>query len=657
MSESYRCAAWSPAGLSQNFGCLLTVVTTKNRVLLFDENPYSKSNWILHLDLTPSIRNIVLGDNEFETVDQIKRFHSLYVSWSQSIIIDPLLPKHAILATSNRNGEIFLWSYSRQHGIRYQMTYKSHSSNVNLLEWSSWRQLSDNQYSSYLVSSSADGKAAISLIKVEVNKSGDILSINTKTLSTWFKDIYTISTIIKLYDDKENKRMKILVGKQTELYFGIIQINKDEGIQLLGDWMIYKIPRSDIGITGAYWRNDGESINVFTFEGEELVLSVEPDQLQLNNNLSVNYTLNLQEKFKQQWMEILANDDNEDITTDSIPLVWGADTTPNNLYSAVLYTMKSTAKIHSFYDSKDETFLGFVYHPLSSNEKRLPKLCDQLRSFVKNPYFFFIRPAHSILFEQLEYLLDEDDSQYITTWIEVLDQLIDKNDNNDLSLEYSKDIKKSLYCRSNVIASQIAIYVNEATKLYKLENKTKDSINLLKMKAQNCIVANLIEAFLNYINQQDTFWKDINDEDIIQIILWCDRSLYLLMPPKSLYELAKSTYQKLQATFKKSNLFDDFNTKLQLIDSVLNDGQVMDVELKSRQKCPACLNAICVNGHIWDRCDITMQIIDTPFYRKCSKCDLKSILPKSTNPTLSDKIASIISKCVYCGSNIIDVKL
>ena len=40
----------------------------------------------------------------------------------------------------------------------------------------------------------------------------------------------------------------------------------------------------------------------------------------------------------------------------------------------------------------------------------------------------FIYPAYSILFEQLEYLLDEEDSQFITTWLEVLDHLIEKDD-------------------------------------------------------------------------------------------------------------------------------------------------------------------------------------------------------------------------------------
>ncbi|CAO3629976.1 unnamed protein product [Cunninghamella blakesleeana] len=666
ISESYRCATWSPTGLSPYFSCLLTVVTTKHRVLFFHEDPNNKSKWILHLDLTSSIKDIAIGNDDFETATQINRFHTLYAEWSQSIIIDPLSSKPAILATSNKNGEILLWSYSKEHGIQFQMAYKPHSSYVNLLQWSSWRQQSDNTYSSYIVSSSSDGNITISLIKIETNKSGYVSSTDTKILSTWFENNYTTSAIIKLYDDKENNRIKILVGKQTELFFGIFQINKDQKIQLIGDWMNYEIPRSDTGVTGAYWGNNGKTVYIYTYEGEELALSVEPNQLNLDNSLSVNFTLNLQDKFKQQWMEIISNEENEDEYIDTVPHVWSADTTPNNLYSIVLYTIASTADLHSFSDSKDSTYLTFVYHPSPSNEKRLPQLCDQLRSFVEKPYFFFVHPAYFLLIEQLEYLLDEEDSQFITTWLEVLDQLIEKDD--DSKMDFSNDIRKSLYCRPNIIASQISVYVNQESKLYKLESKTKDSINLLKTKGQNRIVSNYVETFLNYINQQDdTFWNGMKDEDITQIILWCDRTLYELKAPKSLYEITKIIYLKLQTTFEKPNLFDSFDTEIQLIDAALNEKQVMEVELKSRQKCPACSdvipfrigpnNVVCANGHIWDRCSITMQIISTPFYRKCLKCNAKSILPKATDQLVSDKLVSLIPKCLDCGSTFIDVKL
>lgn len=63
--------------------------------------------------------------------------------------------------------------------------------------------------SSYLVSSSSDGNIIISLIKVETNRSEDISSTNTKILSTWFENDYTISTIIKLYDDKVRQHISL----------------------------------------------------------------------------------------------------------------------------------------------------------------------------------------------------------------------------------------------------------------------------------------------------------------------------------------------------------------------------------------------------------------------------------------------------------------
>ncbi|KAG6844758.1 hypothetical protein H0H87_003981 [Tephrocybe sp. NHM501043] len=95
------------------------------------------------------------------------------------------------------------------------------------------------------------------------------------------------------------------------------------------------------------------------------------------------------------------------------------------------------------------------------------------------------------------------------------------------------------------------------------------------------------------------------------------------------------------------------------------------------ERCPACgvevplediTNAVCSNGHSWDRCSITTFILSTPLVRTCVGCSRKAFLPLSTPNTPSDnwlpeaargwvveELLEAVHRCLFCNNSFVNV--
>ncbi|KAI8096517.1 transcription factor IIIC subunit delta N-term-domain-containing protein [Halteromyces radiatus] len=677
ISEGYRCTNWSPTGLSSNYGCLLTVITTKHRVLLFEAGK-DTPNWTLHTDMTPMLRDHVLIQSEteeFSTLEQINQFHSLYAAWSPYIIIDPLKPKPAIIAIGNKAGGISLWSYSIADGFRYQIDCQVHTSPVNLLQWSKWRKSGEN-YIGYLLSTSTNGIAVISSVTIQIASSA-VNSVQIQILHTWFEEDSGIPTIIKLWEDSKNDIIKILVVKQVMVYTAMLRVQKDYQLVLDLTWLDYTVPNSALGVSGAYFANNGKSIRLVTHEGTGLVLSYKDNILDLDGSSSLIVTQKLQRKFKQQWMEEMSKYEEEEILFGFSfgVLLWGIDATPNGLYSAILFTLKPLVDVHTYVESKDSTHVAFLLHPNIDNQKALPKLLNDLKLYIHDPDFFFTYPIQSILHEQLEFLLDEDNDEQLMVWLQLLNNAIDSL--NEESRWHSLDLTRMVYSIPNIVACQIAVYISMESKSYRLTDTARVYLDELNSKGHHFIILNYLQSVLTFVNnQEDTFWKSLNGEDIIQLLLWCDRALYEPKPSIQLLTTVKETYIKLRSFFPTDPLVQTISTEFDLVDSALVGKSLMDIELPSRQDCPVCENSIpfsvgpiciCNMGHCFDRCSITFKPIVSPFYQACVRCGAKRRTMSiddmqqqhnklSSSSSLIDTVLSNCWKCIDCGSDITAVK-
>ncbi|ORZ12246.1 transcription factor IIIC subunit delta N-term-domain-containing protein [Absidia repens] len=670
--EMYRCTSWSPTGLSRIYGCLLTVVTTKHRVLLFELGK-NTSNWSLHTDMTPLLMSDTLQDSDtgtFENLEQIHQFHSLYAVWSPIIVTDPLMPNPALMAISNQAGEVSLWSYSVVCGIQHQTTFKPHSSFVNLMRWSKWRKY-DNYYIGYLLSTSTNGTVTLTSVKVIYDPSS-IRSVETDTISTWFEENSGSISMIKLWDESGDS-IKILIAKYVNVYSAVLKVQEDKKLVLEGDWMDYTVPRTAVGVSGGYFGNEGHYIRLFTYEGDGLVLSYQNGNLELVDHLSVGMTKKLQSKFKQQWVEDVSKNEDEDLLNnlDMIPQVWGVDSTPNGLYSAIMYTIKPVVDIHTYGESRDSTSITFLIHPKINGVNANQKLLKDLERYIHDPDFFFTYPVQSILHEQLEFILDEEENESLMACLHQLNDLMEKP-NDDNSRWAHSSICRRVFSPTNAIASRIIFYFNNELKNYKLQDNTRAFLLEMDMKSRSYIICSFFQSILSYCNERDDqFWKSLSDDDISQMVLWCDRVLYevLPLPSSDLLQTVKTAYDKLQQHRPSSPALDNLSIEVGIVDSALNGNNVMNVDIRPKQKCPACDNwipfsigAICVcsTGHAFDRCAVTLKVITSPLYQCCINCGVKRLQltmdgdnqqNASSSMSLSDTVLSECWKCLYCGSD------
>ncbi|KAI8327700.1 transcription factor IIIC subunit delta N-term-domain-containing protein [Chlamydoabsidia padenii] len=668
MQEMYRCAQWSPTGLSRKHGCLLTVMTTKHRVLLFEPDNGS-SNWILCTDMTDLLKKDALQDSTtdgFDSLDHINRFHSLYMVWSPILHVNPTTLNPALLAIANKAGGISLWSYSVEHGIQHQISFQPHTSFLNLMYWSKWRKRT-GYYVGYLLSSSTDGTVILTSVKVNCDQKS-ITFIETQTLHKWFEeDNSGMATVIRLWDGSADT-LKIFIAKQLVVYSLILTIQDDIQLTPEGSWMDFIIPNSAVGVTGAYFASGGNQLRLFTFEGDGLVMVYQDGTWKFDDPLSVEMTKKLQLKYRQRWMEETLKYEEEDILNgmDMIPQIWGATLTPHGLYSAVLFIIKPVVDIHTYNESRDSTNLAFLVHPQIDGVNATSNILDKLKSYIKDPDFFFIYPVRSILHELLEFLLDEENNEQFMILLNTLNDLMEVSDTTESRWDTS-NLKRQVYSKPKIIAACILLYINTELKLYKLQDDARRLLFELYNKCRHYVTCNLFQSILSYINDQDdNQWNLMTDNDIAQILIWCDGflseviGLQEMLPVSSMLQPVKTTYQKLQQHCASSPRLMNISASMAIVESAINGNTVMNMNIESRQNCPAYTFCVCSAGHVFSRCGVTLQPITSPTYQSCIKCDSMR-LPSSSNGldqqrppsliSLSDAVLSNCWMCIYCGSD------
>ncbi|KIR77247.1 general transcription factor 3C polypeptide 4 [Cryptococcus gattii EJB2] len=139
-----RQAAWSPSGLSNLGSCLLVVLTTSLQVSVYGpiENPLTE-RWTEIADLTMLTKDL-LPPKEIRnglTPRGVLEMRASSISWSASLPLSSMLGiDGSILAVSDRNGKLALWTYGRQK--RFQrlasISIGSPANWIADISWSDW---------------------------------------------------------------------------------------------------------------------------------------------------------------------------------------------------------------------------------------------------------------------------------------------------------------------------------------------------------------------------------------------------------------------------------------------------------------------------------------------------------------------------------------
>ncbi len=123
-------------------------------------------------------------------------------------------------------------------------------------------------------------------------------------------------------------------------------------------------------------------------------------------------------------------------------------------------------------------------------------------------------------------------------------------------------------------------------------------------------------------------------------------------------------------TIGRPHLADyDLTPELEIAKAMLSatrDDSAAPPGLPMREQCPAChgyfaltspWRAQCGNGHEWERCSVTMAVIDTPYARICTGCHKRTMLPSyyaggANGMSVFGALLRAYDSCIYCGERL-----
>lgn len=646
--EGFRCANWSQTGISKTQSCLLAVVTTKHRVLLYQSsfrNPIN-SDWQLYADITENVK-----ENSLPHEHPTKRnlHHTLYASWSNNLVSDPLATKLSFLALTNKAGDVSIWIVDHE-GVKYSSTVTPHSSFVNLLDWTDWKKSEDgNSNTAYFVSSSSNGTVALSSVTVKTKVEGLIATvedIQVKTLNTWFADDVSMPTVLKIHDDFENNSpfVRIAVCKGTTVWFNCLSV-ADDAMEEDSTWKPYYSQHSALGLTAGSWINDFD-FKCYTVEGECLLLHFGADgEVALNEAKHRALNNKLYRKYKQQWADEQNNVDEDDLiqASDAFPYIWGAGDSLNHTFTALYYTMRPAIDIHFRPDSSEESNLTFILQKPRGLDSESTGEIE--KSYVNDPYFFFTKPVMGLMREYMAYIVEDDNLEPLLQWMTKLSNYLDVD-----SVFDGNNLTKSIYCQPSSIASRLITNTELHLKSFKFL-RYEDGLEIIYAQARNHTMEQYLNCIFTFALQlPDEKFTQFNEEDKMSLLVLAD--LALLKNSAKLNQNTLDIYVKLQDKFPNLNLYEEI--------AYLSSPEG-PFKVKAREKCPVCDEMVqsidggtiaqCNAGHFWELCGITRRVLFSPSTRKCSFCGIKSLLP-SNDGSLTDIIISHCVRCIYCGAGL-----
>ncbi|KAL9544041.1 hypothetical protein MBANPS3_007828 [Mucor bainieri] len=656
--EGCRIAKWSPAGLSPNQSCFLAVVTTRHRVLIYQisTRDASNSDWQVYEDLTERIKDHAVTRPEITTPHP---HHTICASWSKSLIPDPFVLKPVMLATSNKIGDVYIWAYTNT--FEYKAQIAPHSSFVNLLEWTQWKKITDTTYIAYIASACTDGTMALSSVQIQVSvvpESGvtQIQNVETQVLHTWFEDNDSaVITLIKIHDELEKGVLKIAISKGIQVQVLCLKVKEDYTLEAAQNWQAYILQASVLGLSSGTWVGDDDGMDLFrgyTMEGECVYLRVDPEgTIAYDNQMSIMWSTKLVQRYKRQWMEEQAKADEDSIVaaSDAFPTLFGINDSPNNIFTALYFSLRANLDIHYKGDHFESESLAFLLNRERGED--VESICDMTVAFIQDPYFMFTKPVVGLLREILYYLVDDGDDEPMTQWIASVDKYLDA----PRTVESINKLVERIYCETSTIAARIINNTQLELALYKPPNFGPDYASICQ-KAKQTVQVNYVNAVLSYANElPEQAFPALSQQDITLLLLLADLALDLC--DEVLIKQALITFVRIQDQIPQAG---DLLTEIAFATSFTATSTAI-TDKKARNKCPVCEANVhfigsasnplaqCEAGHFWEICSVTRTVLHSPNVRKCPSCKAKSLRPTEED-TLTNFVLKSCCKCLYCGS-------
>ncbi|ORX59003.1 hypothetical protein DM01DRAFT_3087 [Hesseltinella vesiculosa] len=660
-TEMCRSCAWSPTFLSKALGCILTVITTKHRVLHFARGSDARSgHWELQSDLTMAMKSFALGtaSGVFDNLQQINRFHTTFAAWSTRLTLDPLEYNPAALALGNKAGQVILLMYSP---LSYEFlpisTIESHTSAISYIQWTKWRRTDDSQFFAYLVSGSVDGKVV--LTKVQFDADLSLMSCHTTPLYTWFEEQCTRPSLVDIWENENN--LKIMVVKQVFVYHITLSVASNTDISVNRDWITNLIPRTMVGAVGGTWLNDGQHTRLVTHEGDGLVYYDHGESVELMDSASVQLTKNIRRKFAQQWHDELDSYEDEELRLllDMAAVVFGAGSYGSHLYTPILYKISPVSDVHAVYESKDVLTVSCISHPETQPVDPSSMSLDRLTSAIQNPYFLYTQSLRGMIIEHLKLLLDQEKLDHFSQWLQQLNNISSAPD--DIETFAPEDLRQRVFCTGKSIANQITLSTCRILQKFELDMTYKQRLHDMDQNAKHFAIARYLHTVLASVKHLDeAAWTALSEDDLLQVTLWCHRVILEPFCPQELLLLVETVCQRLAERTPVA-------TEMKKIKAGLLAQDTPSLCLPAKLACPACQQPVvlsagdtvcCHTGHVWPICQLTLRIIASPFHQRCTQCEARYLNRPNelASPSLQGQVLTLFQKCWNCAADILPTK-
>ncbi|GBB84649.1 hypothetical protein RclHR1_11210003 [Rhizophagus clarus] len=677
--ETFRCATWSPNGTSNLKGCLFIAITTKYNVSIYGPkvNPIN-SDWIEIENMTENIISSYTNEKVEDITDEIiaDQLQSISVSWSPLCIgenFDPI----SIIAIGSKAGTITFWSYNNGANFLYRL--QAHETWVTTSSWSQWVNLGNNQYASSFVTGCVEGSVYLWQVSLSrdfsdnENGNGKILLSITLRMTLTNED-GRMADIMKWYDSADGSE-KFAVIKGRKIYVWLS--NKS---MLLYDAQIFSLDftmQMSKVVTGLTWRYDGSQLRVFTMDGNHWTFNVSKEEGINIDEFRTNF-INKSLITKWQEQEFEDEDEKDDESLEELtlieevknageendssmkePIYYGADSSANELFVAVVFALESRT-VQYLTDKFEVSHVTFISTENYKSMEMREALVRQLLNKLEDPFLICRKSTTYLMWDLLEYCDPENEYYEDDSLFSMLEKALRngllRQSNNLYFLETSyplfdmttngismngliKRLKLQLYNNIPLNKLRIIIHLYNNTLRFEfngdegaeIQNKIRYEIStLLKYFLEKIlnIISNCLQGGLIVGNERDQSF----------ILNLCDWVLLYYQTDEQLLNHAKAIYEGLnglQRTTAKRTFKD------------------LDNEIRPGFK------GACEKGHLWERCSITLSLLSNKLIKSCSICKRKSLDITKLNDELSinsiffKAILMVSDKCFYCGGNFI----
>ncbi|KAF9935315.1 hypothetical protein BGZ67_003448 [Mortierella alpina] len=597
---------------------------------------------------------------DLEMADKIE---CVSLAWSPKIFVNDI---GSLLALGNKSGDITIWNVVDPQDVRCVTSMDTSGGTwVTQISWSPW-MVGEGSYVAMLAYSLADGTVHVRKVRFNptaplenIDVSENIMDLPAQSLHPC--TVLRWSTTLPEAGDRPNN---LAFSKGNRLYIWLPETNRV---------LVWRKPIAK-AISDISWDAFGTKVFVFFMDGKHSVLNVLDDDLRVNEDhvefvhQHIISRCHLQSKTNLTQEDGEADDDGGD-------------------EEAVSGGVGSKLQLHIVCGNRSaEGFqLATAYHVSSSFHMEFQR--ERFQSctmMLTNTYKDVSEQTGDVLLKRLAAfirlpnaaVMDEDD----TSLTESMRTFARREVMEGNSASFKSRLESALFSDVSVNADRVNLYLWSQLKPCSLRGDTNILLQTRAKAAEARIrrhhTRNILKYFLERfaaiptaeLNNQ--LESRINERDQILLLLQCDSILLFHRNDTEMLNLAEKTYNLLQS---QSQDLCDIDEQKDMLQS-LHKGVVSSITSfnSGRESCPACgaevkldneLKGTCANGHTWQRCSVTLQLIADFHPRTCSGCSRKVLMvPASktqpsplhdsdTAPWLEVTLRAM-SVCGFCGERL-----